>query len=149
MLSFLFAAPGPASTPAFAPGVPALETPITIQQLNELNFGEAPQGDAARTLTPESRSPMEVGIFQVQGPGNRVFSVILPSGPVYLQSAEPGVGASTIEIHSFRSVPPEGSSTALDPQGTRLVYIGATRAALSLQQRRGSYTGQYLITLIY
>lgn len=128
---------------------PVSAAPLSIESLAGLDFGVSPQGDGPRTITPTTQNDLQSARFQVKGDPNRAYTVFLPSSSVDLVNSSSGGGSALMKITDFRSIPPSGTNGYLGPQGSQLLIVGATRLALSPSQKRGKYSGSFLITIVY
>ncbi len=125
------------------------ESGLSVSQISELNFGEAPQGDWAKDLYPGISPTASLGAFLISGPRGQSFTIVLPSSSIELQNSQAGAAPSRIEVSGFRSVPPSGACGQLDSLGRQTVYVGARRAALAPNQGRGRYFGSYQFSVIF
>lgn len=121
---------------------------LHIHWRSDMQFGIAVQGDAAKTISPDPSSLAGAASVEVMGRPNRTYNIILPQNRVGLSNISFECGAK-IWVSDFRSYPPEGLNGKLDANGKQMIYIGATREAISVQQPRGKYAGSFLITAVY
>jgi hypothetical protein len=129
--------------------LPAWSVPIAVASISGIDFGVAPQGDASKTVIPNTIETSTNGSMQISGDLNRVYSIILPASPIDITTTAPGGGPKTISVSLFTSFPTPASGGQLNASGTQMLYIGATRAALSAIQTPGAYSGTFIITVIY
>lgn len=122
---------------------------LSIVSVSGLDFGVAPQGDGPRTITPTRQADLQSARFMVKGEPNLTYTIFLPTQAVDLQNQQAGSGTSLMKITDFHSIPPSGTNGYLGPQGSQLIIVGATRLALSPTQKRGKYSGTFLITIVY
>lgn len=123
---------------------------ITIANNQGLDFGEAAQGTAAKTVATGDGTAAN---FTVTGEGGHAYTVTLPSSATMLRSGgTPGNADDEIAVGTFVSSP-SGAAGSLSgtpgTSGTQVVYVGATRALLPLSQAVGSYTTNFSITVAY
>ena len=119
---------------------------ISITPITGLDFGTAAQGDPAKTVPPGTSETGSNASFRVRGDDNRAYTIILPNSAT-LTTGIGGAGR-TITYNSFTSFP-TGSGGLLNNNGEQMLYVGATRSALSMTQVSGTYTGSFLITVVY
>lgn len=118
---------------------------IKITNVSDLDFGLAVQGDGSKTVNAGTSENSTNGSFKVTGNANVTYTITLPAAPITMTTT--GNGIKTISVSAFTSFPtPSG---LLDGAGQQLVFIGATRAALNVAQRVGSYSGSYSVTVVY
>ncbi len=118
---------------------------IRIEQVSDLDFGVSVAGDPPKTIPAgQSESPQNAS-FEVTGKSNQSYTILLP--PFALLSAGWGP-SSQMYLRSFTSFPECGQGL-LNHRGEQMVYVGATRNALSSNQRAGLYSGTFLITVVY
>ena len=122
---------------------------ISIAQVSDLEFGSAPQGDAAKTVAPGTSEDAENASFNVSGEASTAYTISVPAdGSVVMQTG--GGGANeTIAVDSFISYPAAGANGLLDGTGGQLLLIGATRSALGATQVTGSYTTNFTVDVVY
>ena len=116
---------------------------LGIEELNELEFGEAEAGAPAATIRPGNGKAG--GKFVINGVANTSYTVALPKEIVV--STGQGGDNETIVIRNFKSHPARAG--LLSRGGKQKLYIGATRDALSPNQKKGVYKGTYTVQLIY
>ena len=119
---------------------------IKIVTVSQLDFGTAAQGDPSKQVLPGTTDNAANASFLVTGDNNRAFTIALPVTAVNIQTGT-GPTLDTIALSSFASFP--SGSGALDAAGNRTLLVGATRAALRVNQRAGLYSGSYTITVVY
>ncbi len=121
---------------------------LHIHWRSDLQFGVAIQGDSAKTIPPDASALSGAASVEVMGRPNRTYNIILPQNRVGLSNISFECGAK-IWVSDFRSSPQDGLNGKLDATGKQMIYIGATREAISAQQPRGKYAGSFLITAVY
>ena len=132
---------------ALAAASPTLAKQIDIDYVSGLDFGTSASGDPAVTVPAGSSETASNASFLVDGDKNRSYTIVLPTSATMITGS--GVGASRrITLNAFTSFPAE-SSGLLNNVGEQMVYVGATRAALSTTQQSGAYTGTFTITVVY
>lgn len=124
----------------------AFAIPISVVVQSNLNFPVAVQGDPARTVNPGTGENARNGSFIVSGDPNVAFTIVLPTTAVMITGG--GGVNETINMDNFQSFPLSASAT-LNNAGNRRVFIGARRAAISINQVPGSYVGTYIFTVVY
>ena len=129
----------------FLLSIPANAAVIKIADISDLNFGSAPQGDGPKTVIASTSENATNGSFKVTGNPNVTYTITLPVAPITMTTT--GNGIKTISVSSFTSYP--ANSGLLDATGQELVFVGATRAALNVAQKTGSYSGSYSVTVVY
>ena len=123
---------------------------IAISKTSDLNFGAATPGSASLSITPGNSESRQNATFLVTGEPNRSYSITLPADGVVSIATGTGEGpAQHINISGFQSVPAPGSNGLMDGDGKQVLSIGATRAALTVQQAVGNYSGSFTVTVVY
>jgi hypothetical protein len=120
---------------------------LQIQKISDLNFGEASPGDGAKTVLAGNSENRENASFEIRGEPTRGFQIILPARNSVKMVTGNGGGNREIVIQDFSSTPSSGG--ALDSNGKSMIYVGATRAAISDNQKTGEYVGQFYVTVVY
>ncbi len=149
----LWISPSAIASSATAIGFAAqsVEQSIKIEKISDLQFGNAPQGDGPKQISPGSSETLENASFEVTGEAHRSFFIILPfNGTVemsWLGPDEETADARPIPVNHFRSHP--ALFGHLGATGRTRVYVGATRSALHPRQKPGQYLGQFALTVVY
>jgi len=119
--------------------------PIKITDVSELDFGNGGPGDLSKQILPGTSETSTNGSFLITGDPNVSYSIVLP----VTASMKTGSGPNTdtITISNFQSFP--SGTGALGASGSQTLFIGATRAALRLNQKAGLYSGTFSITVVY
>ncbi len=121
---------------------------LDIAKVSDLDFGEAPQGDVAKTVAPGASENGENASFNVVGEPDRTFTISLPEeGTVKLETDGGGAANKEIAVSSFASFP--ATTGQLSASGSQMLFVGATRAALLDNQQTGSYSGSFTVEVIY
>lgn len=154
LLSSLFLAISTAATaaPNLGDSTSAMATQtivhrLQIKKVSDLNFGEASPGDGPKTIAPGVADTRENASFEITGEPLRIFQIILPPKNSVKMVLGNGGANREILIQSFDSTPLVGGN--LDANGKSLIFVGATRDAISLQQKTGDYVGQFFVTVVY
>ena len=129
--------------------IQVVTTAISIANVSDLDFGSAPQGDAAKTVAPGAAENATNGSFTVTGTASTAYTITLPADGVVSMTTGGGGANETIAVNSFLSSPAAGANGMLSAGGTQSLFVGATRAALGASQVVGSYTGAYTVTVVY
>jgi hypothetical protein len=116
---------------------------LMIQSISDLEFDPVYPGAAESVVLPESNG--KSATFMIQGETNTSVTIQLPSE--ILLATGSGGESETIVIRDFKSSPAESGVIGAD--GSLTLYVGATRSAISDQQRDGLYTGTYTVDVIY
>lgn len=135
--NYLFAA----STTANA--VATVIQAIAIVKAQDLNFGTASIGDAAKVILPANAT---AAVFNITGQPNTAFTIQLPAAAISMVTGIGGAGR-TISVSTFTSSPAKTST--LSGTGTATLRVGATRAALPTTQIAGAYTAAFTVSVIY
>lgn len=131
---------------------------ITMAKDLNLEFGETYAGDADLTITANStvtgsgQTRRQAAKFTVTGEAGHTFSYSLPG--TFNMTATPDVDATTrIEVNTFTvsDASPQTLSGAAGggATGTKVLYLGATRAAPVASQVVGAYSGSFTFTVAY
>lgn len=120
---------------------------LSIHKKSDLNFGEAPQGDPAKTVIPAQFENSENASFEVEGERGVSFSIILPSDNTIKMTVDGGGLNREIAVNKFTSYP-HGQVT-IGLLGEEHIYVGATRNKLSSSQKPGKYVGTFTVTVVY
>lgn len=123
---------------------------ITISSDRDLDFGEASQGTAAKTIIPADATSAR---FTVGGEGGHAYTVTLPATATMLRvGGTGGVADDEIAVASFTSTPSGVGgllSGSAGTAGSETVTVGAARAAIPESQNPGSYTTSFSVTVAY
>jgi hypothetical protein len=120
---------------------------IKIAKTSDLLFPIAVQGSSAYTLPPGSTENANNASFTITGEPSTNYQIILPGSNSIVMTTAGGGALKQIIINSFANTP--STSGILNASGTQMLYVGATRASLPLNQYVGSYTGVFTVTVIY
>lgn len=120
---------------------------LQIRKVSDLDFGEASPGDGPKTIAPGASETRENASFEVSGEPLRYFQIILPPRKSVHMINGGGGPQREIAIEEFTSYPHR--SGALDQSGRSMIYVGATREAISTSQKAGDYMGRFYITVVY
>lgn len=120
---------------------------ISVLAVSSLNFGEAPQGDSSKSVSPGSSETASNASFSVSGSPGTAYTIGLPIEAEMITGS--GGAYQSIRISSFKSNPGEGANGYLDSNGSQTLYVGATRDPISSAQVAGQYSGSFMITVIY
>lgn len=147
LLATAFAGPGgtDSSTQGFA--VQRIVNKLQINKVSDLNFGEASPGDSAKTVPPGSSENGENASFRVQGEAGRPFFLFLPQNGSVKMTLGNGGPDREIGVDQFQSS--VGTQGLLDGNGQAMIFVGATRKALSNRLKSGDYIGSFTVTVIY
>jgi hypothetical protein len=115
---------------------------LQIQVLSEMIFPPSTPGAEKSVISPESESS---GKFVVQGQQNMSVSIILPK-EVLLQ-LEGDSNTAPVRITDFISN--VGQTGNIPSSGQLVVAVGASREALSPDQKEGRYRGSYTVQVVY
>ena len=151
-ISFLIFSSVAAANPSIGDSTLALSTQtivhrIHISKISDLNFGEASPGDGPKTIFASGVETRENASFEVQGEPLRSFQIVLPGKNSVKMVNGSGSANREIVIQDFNSSPSNGGS--LDFNGKKIVFVGATRPAISPNQKVGDYIGQFYVTVVY
>jgi hypothetical protein len=116
---------------------------ISITTNSNLDFGSAPQGDAAKAVAASDASAAS---FTVSGDPNRAYTITIPRS---VTMATDGGGAANKEIAVSDFVSSPSGTGTIGAGGTQSLKVGATRAALASDQTAGSYTGAFTVSVVY
>lgn len=126
----------------------AFAKPIKVRHVSDLNFGQGVPGDPVVVISAGTVDNASNGSFDVEGDANTAYTIVLPSAPEEIQTGN-GSNRDTISIYNFTSYPAEGANGLLNTNGDQLLLIGATRAALRVNQKAGVYDGSFSVTVVY
>lgn len=120
---------------------------INIKKISDLNFGEASPGDGPKTVAPGIAENFENASFEIQGEPLRNYQIVLPpNNSVKMITGSGGVHRE-VTIREFASIP--NRAGFLDSNGRSFLFVGATREAISPNQKTGDYSGQFYVTVVY
>ncbi|MEK6706938.1 MAG: DUF4402 domain-containing protein [Bdellovibrionota bacterium] len=122
---------------------------MKVSLVSNLNFGMAPQGDPSKTVQPSTSETPDNASFEVGGAPNSAYTISLPKSHVVMSTHSAYAGSRTILVTDFSSFPPEGANGVTGPDGLQMLFVGATRAPLAFNQAPGSYSGVFVVTVIY
>jgi len=135
---------------------------LNMTAVEDLEFGEGIQGDAAVTITPVNGDKFGVGAtgasFSLTGEPGRNYSVTLPADGTVTMTTGAGGANETIAVDSFTDLGESSCGGAIfqicvkDGRavgGVDSFAVGATRAALGAAQAPGSYSGTFTVSVIY
>lgn len=122
---------------------------ISIVNVSNLDFGSAPQGDAAKTVAPGAADNADNGSFTVSGQASTAYTITLPANSVVVMQTAGGGVNKDIAVDSFASFPAAGANGMIGVGGSQLLLVGGTRAALGAAQQAGNYTTTYTVTVVY
>jgi hypothetical protein len=120
---------------------------LSIQPVTQMQFSISSPGSPALTIEPQGEGSAE---FLIVGEPNAAYQIQIPeevnlisadSQPDTLKTADP------IRVRSFKSLP--AATGLLGQDGQQTLFIGATRESIPLQQKEGTYTGTYTVTILY
>lgn len=135
-----------------AQALQVVEAAISITKISDLNFGIAIQGDAEKTVAAGAAENLENASFKIAGEPNKAFQFTIPANSVvkmYLGGDSSLVDPTkTIDVEDFTSNL-DGTTPAIDANGEKLFFVGATRSALLSNQTRGNYSGDFEVTVVY
>jgi Domain of unknown function (DUF4402) len=120
---------------------------LTVEKESDLNFGEAPQADPAKTIPPGRSENAENASFEVHGDSGTAFSIILPSNNSVKMIVNGGGNNQEIPVNNFTSYPSNQSTVGVF--GKAHIYVGATREKLTSNQKPGKYVGSFTVSIIY
>jgi len=123
---------------------------LSVTNNTDLQFGEAIQQDAAKTIPAASGAT-----FTVNGEPSRFYNITVPADGTKYMVTDSGLGSlynEQIQLSTFHFITSELNSTTqgqLSTSGIDTIKIGATRAAIFGNQVKGAYVGTYPVTIIY
>jgi hypothetical protein len=120
---------------------------LHIRKISDLNFGEASPGDGPKIIPAGTSETRENASFEINGEALRPFQIILPARNSVKMINGVGGHNREIMVQEFSSTPSQ--SGVLDANGRTMVFVGATRQAISPNQKTGDYTGQFYVTVVY
>ncbi len=119
---------------------------LNITKVSDLEFGEAPQGDVAKTVAAGTSENTENASFLISGEPGKSISVTVPlDGVVKMVTGSAGPDEQ-ISVNNFSA---NLTSTSIGANGNTDLFVGATRDALSATQVAGSYEGDFTVTVVY
>ena len=132
---------------------------IACTQTSNLNFGDAAQNDAAKTMSP-STAPSGAGwagtpsraAFSITGKASMAYSVSVSPASVTMTTGAGGAN-ETIVVSSFTyysTTAASSSSASLSTGGTDTLYVAGTQAAIGAAQVAGTYVSPaFTVTVTY
>ncbi len=126
---------------------------IAIFKVSDLNFGESVQGDAAKTIAPDTVENQSNASFIIQGEKNKSFQILLPADNtvrmVQVTNLNGGAKLPIVDGIPVNSFTTNSKVDLLDSQGQKTIFVGATRSQLLPLQNIGSYEGSFTVDVIY
>lgn len=120
----------------------AFAKPIRVTSVSDLDFGIGVPGDSVKIIAAGTSETATNASFLISGDANTAFTISIPSTGTLKTT-----GNVQIAITSFTSYP--ANTSVLDSTGQKQLFVGATRAALPMNQKAGTYTGTFAITVVY
>jgi hypothetical protein len=120
---------------------------LRIETISDLNFTAAIAGDPPQTISPGTSENGRNASFRITGNRFQSYTLMLPYHGVPIKTG-PGGPGRTLNLSHFTSYPASGSGV-LDGRGVGLLFVGATRSAISPNQVAGIYSGNFTITVVY
>ena len=120
-------------------------TDISAVKNQDLQFGNCTQNDPAKTVNVADTT--NAAQFTVSGAANAGYTITLPANGTVTMITGGGGANRTIAVDNFASSP--AATGNLGAGGSQVVYVGATRAAISATQVQGAYTGSFTVTFTY
>ena len=121
---------------------------LQLSRISDLDFGQAVQGSAERTVNPGTFDGPENASFQVTGEPGHSFMISLPGDQEVVMTIDGGSTSNRrIAIKTFKSNP--SGASYLPSNGSKLLFVGATREALKIDQKSGRYEGSFTIAVVY
>lgn len=119
---------------------------VAINTVSDLIFTEASPGAAAESVDADTVETAQNASFSITGEPNRALTITLPSdGTIKMINASGSGSDAEIAVNQFSSNNP----SALDASGEALLFVGATRDALSSTQIAGDYEGDFIVDVVY
>lgn len=118
---------------------------LKVRVLSDLNFGQAVQGDPARTVPPGTTENGSNASFQVNGRPFHNYTILLPNRHVQLTRSNGEAGIALTRFSSF----PDNANGVLDSHGQQIFFVGATRGAIPAASPRGEYSGRFEVVILY
>lgn len=144
----------PNSPTATADATATIVAAISIDNTEDLNFGEVVTSSGSGTVTVSpagvrtasgvtlgSDAAVSAASFSVTGGAGYTYDITLPSSSVTLSD-----NGNTMSVDNFIS-DPSGSGT-LSSGGTQTLNVGAT-LTVGENQAPGSYSGSFVVTVAY
>jgi len=119
---------------------------ITIDKISDLEFGIAVQGDGPKQVIPGTTENAENASFLVSGEPYTGYHITLPHSVMMTTGQGMGVRQQII-VNNFASFP--SGNGMLNGRGFQLLFVGATRSALLLNQTVGAYRGTFIVEVVY
>lgn len=120
---------------------------LQIIKISDLDFGEASPGDGVKVVAPGQQETFENASFRVIGEPRKSFVIFLP--PPNSVTMKLGAGGPNQEIKLIQFTSNPSSNGLLDNSGQAMIYVGASREAISLSAKAGDYSGTFVVTVIY
>lgn len=134
-----------------AQALQVIESQIAIATISNLDFGTATQGDTGKTINPGTSEDSENASFLVTGEPNKTFSILLPANDEVKMYLGGNAGATDpneiISVDDF--LDSENGAATLDNNGEFTFFVGASRSDILATQTRGSYSGNFDVTVVY
>lgn len=121
--------------------------PLQIQTLSNLVFPQATPGSSAYTVNPGDSDNENNASFSASGQPDTSYVISHPDTVVMTTGS--GSANETITISSIQTNPAKGANGLFDASGTQMIYLGASRPALSPDQVQGDYQGQITVEIVY
>ena len=154
---FCFTTSGFAQASATADASATIVTPISIEKVNDMDFGNVATNGAVGTVTlspdgsrgfsggvtlPADNGSVSAATFTVTGSGEFTYTITLPTSVVITS------GTDNMTVNAFTSTPL--SAEGLLAGGTQTISIGATLNLVALQAE-GAYTSAtpFTVTVNY
>lgn len=118
--------------------------PTGLLKISDLDFGMALAGTPRKRVAPGSSENPENASFLASGSAGATFTIILPTTNILLTN--PGSSDQLI-VRRFRSRPK--NSGRIRANGTRMIYVGATRRPIAAGVAPGLYTGTFTVQIVY
>lgn len=119
--------------------------PLRIERVSDLNFGSAAPGEAQKQIPKVNHETASNASFSVNGDAHASFQVILPN-EITMQTTSAHLGKKHIRVFHFQVSP---DPLVLNAQGNQRFYVSATREALSTNQAAGTYSGAFVVEVVY
>lgn len=120
-----------------------IEQALSIDQVQDLDFGLAYSGASANSVEPGDDN---AAVFEVSGEQDTAYSITLPTS---IEMTHIGGSGATIEVNNFTSLPAVGDGGLINSSGTQELRVGATHEAISSNQDSGDYAGVFTVEVAY